>query len=106
MEETIDQLERAELPLVCANPDRVFQRRDQEITCVGALAYEYESRGHFVLYTGKPYGDIYQEALRLVGDNIDKDAVLAVGDSLDTDIQGAVEFGIDSLLVLSTGNLY
>ena len=34
---------------------------------------------------------------------IDKSRILAIGDSLHHDIKGAINFGIDSLLITSTG---
>jgi len=48
---------------------------------------------------GKPQPIIYQQAMNLLG--ADMDGTIAIGDRLDTDILGAVRTGIRSLMVLS-----
>jgi 4-nitrophenyl phosphatase len=48
---------------------------------------------------GKPEPIIYQQAMELLG--VDMDYTIAIGDRLDTDILGAVRTGIRSVLVLS-----
>ncbi|MDD4914535.1 MAG: HAD-IIA family hydrolase [Methylococcales bacterium] len=48
---------------------------------------------------GKPEPIIYQQAMELLG--VDMDDTVAIGDRLDTDILGAVRTGIRSLMVLS-----
>jgi 4-nitrophenyl phosphatase len=48
---------------------------------------------------GKPEPIIYQQAMELLG--IDMDYTIAIGDRLDTDILGAVRAGIRSMLLLS-----
>jgi len=48
---------------------------------------------------GKPEPIIYQQAMELLG--VDMDYTVAIGDRLDTDILGAVRTGIRSLMVLS-----
>ena len=48
---------------------------------------------------GKPEPIIYQQAMALLG--VDMDFTVAIGDRLDTDILGAVRTGIRSLMVLS-----
>lgn len=48
---------------------------------------------------GKPEPIIYQQAMELLG--VDMDCTVAIGDRLDTDILGAVRTGIRSLMVLS-----
>ncbi len=54
-----------ELPLICANPDRVVEHGGQLIRyCGGALADLYEARGGRILMAGKPYRPIYDEALK------------------------------------------
>ena len=46
---------------------------------------------------GKPQPPLFEETVRRVGG----DRPLVVGDRLDTDIEGAVDAGLDSLLVLT-----
>jgi 4-nitrophenyl phosphatase len=48
---------------------------------------------------GKPEPIIYQQAMELLG--LDMDYTVAIGDRLDTDILGAVHAGIRSIMVLS-----
>ncbi|WDR04359.1 hypothetical protein PSQ19_17920 [Devosia algicola] len=67
-------LER-DLPMICANPDKVVEHGDQLIYCGGALADYYAERGGMVQMAGKPFAPIYDEALRL--------AEVAAGRKLD-----------------------
>lgn len=87
------------LPMLCANPDLIVVRQSGErLECAGLLAQEYEQMGGLVRYLGKPYPEVYDEAVRFF-DGIAKDRMLAVGDNLATDIRGANAHGIDSCLV-------
>ncbi len=85
--------------MICANPDiEVVRQNGERLGCAGEIAGEYEKRGGYVKYFGKPYADVYTLCLnRLEG--IDKTRVLMVGDSLHTDIKGANGVGIDSALI-------
>jgi Predicted sugar phosphatases of the HAD superfamily len=47
---------------------------------------------------GKPSKEIYFESCKSIN-QLDISRILAVGDSLDHDILGAVNFGIDSILI-------
>lgn len=96
------------LPFFCANPDLVVQRGDQMIYCAGALAEVYERQGGEVVYLGKPHTPVYAfvaDTLReLTGRDIPRTKWLAIGDGLKTDIAGAVQAGVDSLLI--TGGIH
>jgi HAD superfamily hydrolase (TIGR01459 family) len=89
--------------LVCANPDLVVERGTELIYCAGALADLYQKMGGEVLYAGKPYAPIYEEALKRAaaaqGKPAPRNRVIAIGDSIRTDMKGAATFGIDSLFV-------
>jgi HAD superfamily hydrolase (TIGR01459 family) len=91
------------LPMVCANPDVVVERGEQLVYCAGAIADLYAAAGGEVLYAGKPYRPIYEQALetaaRRLGRAADRRRVLAIGDSVRTDVKGAAAFGIDCLFV-------
>jgi HAD superfamily hydrolase (TIGR01459 family) len=94
------------LPFVCANPDLVVERGDALIYCAGAIAKAYEDLGGAVIYCGKPYPAIYEEALARAaalrgGRAVDKAKVLGIGDALRTDIMGANAAGFDSLFIAS-----
>jgi HAD superfamily hydrolase (TIGR01459 family) len=89
--------------MVCANPDMVVERGDKLVYCAGAIADLYAAAGGHVLYAGKPYQPIYEQALAAAqtvrGRATDQHRVLAIGDSVRTDLKGAAAFGIDCLFV-------
>jgi len=91
------------LELICANPDRVVQRGDQLIYCGGSLADLYESLGGRVTMAGKPFGPIYELALKeaadLLGRSVDRSRVLCIGDGVITDVLGANKQALDCLFI-------
>jgi HAD superfamily hydrolase (TIGR01459 family) len=99
------RLERArarDLPLICANPDRVVRFGDGLFTECGQLAFEYAEAGGRVAMLGKPHPVIYAEAvqaLRALGAT----QMLAVGDSLETDVRGARAYGLEVALIPASG---
>ena len=99
----IERMRARALPMICANPDVVVERGDQLVYCAGAIADLYAAAGGNVIYAGKPYRPIYEQALALArrrrGQASDLQRVLAIGDSVRTDIKGAEAFGIDCLFV-------
>ncbi len=92
-----------ELPMLCANPDRIIVRSDgTSVDCAGALADLYAALGGSVRSFGKPLRPTYDACLeRLQGwlPDLVPGAVLAVGDSLTTDIRGALAAGFRTALV-------
>lgn len=87
------------LPLICVNPDlNVVKQCGREQICAGVLAREYENMGGKVSYFGKPFPEVYKMVLQIFGMS-EKSKFLAIGDGLITDIKGAVDFGIDNVLV-------
>ena len=99
----IERMRTRALPMICANPDIVVERGHQLVYCAGAIADLYAAAGGPVIYAGKPYRPIYEQALaiaeRALGHPVARERVLAIGDSLRTDIKGAEAFGIDALFV-------
>jgi HAD superfamily hydrolase (TIGR01459 family) len=99
---------RRKLPLICANPDRVVEHGGRIIYCGGALADLYEAHGGRIRMAGKPYRQIYDEALRLAdtaaGRPLERSRILAIGDSVRTDAIGAANAGLDLLFV--TGSIH
>ena len=91
------------LTMICANPDIVVERGDALVYCAGAIADRYAEAGGDVIYAGKPYRPIYDQALAIAqakrGRPADRERVLAIGDSVRTDLKGAAAFGIDCLFV-------
>ena len=97
-----------DLPLICANPDKVVEEGDRIVYCGGALADAYEDIGGKVMMAGKPYNPIYEQAKALLdqsgGRRFEKSEIVAIGDSVRTDAIGAAQFGIDLLFV--TGSIH
>ena len=89
--------------MVCANPDIVVERGDELVYCAGAIADLYAAAGGKVIYAGKPYRPIYDEALatvaRVLGHACEHERILAIGDSIRTDLKGAAACGFDCLFV-------
>lgn len=96
------------LPLICANPDRVVEHGGRIIYCGGALADLYEAHGGRIRMAGKPYRQIYDEALRMAetaaGRALERSRILAIGDSVRTDAIGAANAGLDLLFI--TGSIH
>jgi HAD superfamily hydrolase (TIGR01459 family) len=100
--ELLATLAARNLPMVCANPDKVVRRGSRLIFCAGALAERYAALGGAVTMAGKPYRPIYDLALARVverrGGIAAKD-ILAIGDGPETDIKGAADYGLDVVLI-------
>jgi HAD superfamily hydrolase (TIGR01459 family) len=101
--ELIEEMYRRKLVMICANPDVVVERGDHLVYCAGAIADLYAHLGGNVIYAGKPYLPIYEQAIAraqaLRGRAVDHRRVMAIGDSVRTDLKGAAAFDIDSLFV-------
>lgn len=89
------------LTMICANPDIIVHRGEDEVFCAGALAARYVEMGGKVVQAGKPHPPIYEMAMRAAGQNDAVNRVLAIGDAMATDIQGALTLGADALFVTS-----
>jgi HAD superfamily hydrolase (TIGR01459 family) len=104
----VARLRQRDLPMVCANPDVVVERGEKLVYCAGAIADLYAAAGGSVLYAGKPFAPIYEEALTAArvarGRETEHRQVLSIGDSVRTDLQGAANFGVDCLFV--TGGIH
>ncbi len=87
------------LPLFCANPDRIVVYKDTPYLCAGAIAQRYEEFGGLVHYYGKPFKPIYERVLKKLTP-LPTPRLLAIGDSLHTDIAGASNANIDNLWIL------
>jgi HAD superfamily hydrolase (TIGR01459 family) len=102
-EDVIVAMLKRKLPMICANPDIVVERGDHLVYCAGAIADRYAARGGDVIYAGKPYRPIYDQAMAAAAKARGRDTahgrVLAIGDSVRTDLKGSAAFGIDCLFV-------
>ena len=97
------ELRKLDLPMICANPDKIVRNGDRLLYCAGALAEKYSDMGGHVFMAGKPYAPIYelamQQATEIAGRSLQKKHVLAIGDGPETDIKGAADFGLDVVLI-------
>lgn len=91
------------VPCLCTNPDRHMLTASGLLFGAGRIAELYQQLGGTVRFIGKPFPDIYAQALASLG-NPDKRRVVCVGDSVEHDIAGAAAAGLSSLLV-ATGIL-
>lgn len=93
------------LPVICANPDRIVQIGDRVMHCAGAMAERHEQNGGDVIWLGKPYQPIYETAAQRLKEltGLENPRTLAVGDGFKTDILGANKAGLDVIFV--TGGL-
>jgi HAD superfamily hydrolase (TIGR01459 family) len=106
--ELIERMRARGLTMICANPDVVVERGDKLVYCAGAVADLYAAAGGEVIYAGKPYRPIYDQALAIAqaahglqenGGPLDHHRVVAIGDSVRTDLKGAAAFGVDCVFV-------
>lgn len=101
--ELLGRMRTRGLFMLCGNPDLVVERGERLVYCAGAIADLYGEMGGEVLYAGKPYRPIYDQALDQVaglnGRRPALDRVLAIGDSVRTDLKGANDLGVDCLFV-------
>lgn len=99
----LERLREMDKVLVCANPDlRAYgSQLDDPVVRQGSIARYYEEIGGEVEYFGKPYPEVYFEALSAY-EEIAPEKMLMVGDTLETDILGASSLGMKTLFI-STG---
>jgi HAD superfamily hydrolase (TIGR01459 family) len=99
----IERMRARALPMICANPDVVVERGDKLVYCAGAIADLYAAIGGEVIYAGKPYRPIYDQAMAIAraarGTPVEHQRVLAIGDSVRTDLKGAAAFDLDCLFL-------
>ena len=80
--------------MICTNPDLIVDKGNRRELCAGSVAMIFEKMGGEVIYFGKPYAEVYDQA----ANNKDK-KILSIGDNLNTDIKGANLLNYDSLLI-------
>ncbi len=84
------------VPAVCCNPDKLMLTPSGLQPAPGAIAALYEAQGGKVRWIGKPYRDIYDHALKVIGR---PKRVLCIGDSAEHDVGGGRGAGLTTLLV-------
>lgn len=96
----------------CLNPDLNMLTPKGITFSAGTIANLFEQRGGDIIWYGKPYQDIYADALRFFN-NIPRDDILCIGDSIHHDIIGGHAAGLATALVrqgvhsdISDGKVY
>ena len=107
-EEYLEELKKCisqQLPMFCANPDKIIMRQNgKKIFCAGAIANIYENLGGIVKSFGKPYNNVFFEAincLKKIKPNLNLNNLSIIGDGLETDILGGNDSNINTVLVTS-----
>ena len=80
--------------MICTNPDLIVDRGNKRELCAGSVAMIFEKMGGEVIYFGKPFPEVYIQAINNIGKKI-----LCIGDNLNTDIKGANLQNYHSLLI-------
>jgi HAD superfamily hydrolase (TIGR01459 family) len=80
--------------MICTNPDLLVDKGDKRELCAGSVALVFEKMGGEVIYFGKPFPEVYNQAI-----NNKRKRVLSIGDNLNTDIKGANLLNYDSLVI-------
>lgn len=100
---------KTKLPMLCPNPDQFAHegKPSRAVVRQGTIAKMYEEMGGQVHYIGKPHTKVYSFALDEFRKSkiTDPKHMLMVGDTPETDIRGAANVGMDSALILQTGNM-
>ena len=80
--------------MICTNPDLIVDRGEKRELCAGSVALVFEKMGGEVIYFGKPFPEVYKQAINNEGKR-----VLSIGDNLNTDIKGANLLNFNSLII-------
>jgi HAD superfamily hydrolase (TIGR01459 family) len=80
--------------MICTNPDLIVERGEKRELCAGSVALVFEKMGGEVIYFGKPFPEVYNQAINNEGKR-----VLSIGDNLNTDIKGANLLNYNSLII-------
>jgi HAD superfamily hydrolase (TIGR01459 family) len=90
--------DKATIPAVCCNPDKLMLTPSGLQPAPGTIADLYQQMGGTVEWVGKPYRAIYEHALSLIGN---PHRVLCIGDSAEHDVAGGRRAGLSTLLILT-----
>lgn len=86
------------IPAICCNPDKLMLTPQGLMPAPGAIAALYQEMGGKVTWIGKPYPEIFQHALKLIGS---PKRALCIGDSAEHDVAGGKRLGLSTLLVMT-----
>lgn len=103
--EAIKKAAERKIPMIVANPDKIRPDADKSpMPGTIGIAYETamgdkEETNKLIKYIGKPFGDVYEIALR----GKDRSRACMVGDALETDVTGGSAEGLDTIWVINDG---
>ena len=80
--------------MICTNPDLIVDRGNKRELCAGSVAMVFEKMGGEVIYFGKPFSEVYNQAI-----DTNNKKILCIGDNLNTDIKGANLQNYHSMLI-------
>ncbi len=93
-------------PVLVGNPDIVAPREVGLSIEPGHFAHNLADKtGLAPQFFGKPFANIFEQALKRVDADTPRDRIVMVGDSLHTDILGAQAFGLQAALITGFGFL-
>ena len=101
-DDLLKQAASLDILTLCANPDISIPKQGALRYCAGYFAEKIVKHGGKVVYTGKPFSEIYHLAFEKAP-KLPRDKFLMIGDTMEMDILGAQNVGIHSGLV-TTGN--
>lgn len=101
-QDILDAAHAKNMPMICANPDKIVMIEGKQVVCAGLLAEYYQEHGGNVVFYGKPHNEVFEQLF--TDFNIqNKGRTIMIGDSLETDIIGACGAGIPSVWVYGSG---
>ena len=98
--ELLAMAQKRNLPMLCANPDKIVFHGKEKHLCAGGIAEYYQTIGGQVIFVGKPYRKVFERCMDFATPG-KKNKTIMIGDNLETDILGANNFGIHSILIAS-----
>lgn len=98
--ELLTMAQKRNLPMLCANPDKIVFHGKEKHLCAGGIAEYYQIMGGRVIFVGKPYPKVFERCMDFATPET-KNKTIMIGDNLETDILGANNFGIHSMLIAS-----
>ncbi len=91
-------------PVLVGNPDIVAPRENGFSLEPGWFAHDIRERcGIEPEFFGKPFANIYEEAMQRVDPKVARDRIVMVGDTLHTDVWGGAAMGAKTVLMADYG---
>ena len=95
----LEEAALADIPMICANPDRIVHVRDELQFCAGVVGDVYQSLGGDVIWAGKPNILALHSAAEALNLSLDETSIIMIGDSVQTDVAGAANAGYKAILI-------